>query len=255
MRKQTVKPYPKWLCQLDTVDSTNNYAIKLIEDGMAQHGTVVWALEQTAGKGQRGRKWETEPGQNIMMSLVIEPHKALASNPYHLNMLIPYVMADYFARRYQYWQVQIKWPNDIYINAKKSAGILIENIFRGSQWSYAIVGIGINVNQTAFPEHLSTATSLQKESGLAFDLLDIIQDLRAGILNLLMQYGQQPFEHFVQAYNCILLGRGQRMRFRLRDDDEIFEATVLEVDAEGLLHLQTAHGLFKCASGSLQWLF
>ncbi len=166
---QTVKPYPKWLYSLDTVDSTNNYATKLIEDGLAHHGDVVWALEQTAGKGQRGKKWETIPGENIMMTLIVQPDKVLATNPYHLNMIVAHTLATYLKQIYAYWNVNIKWPNDIFVNAKKAVGILIENIYRGSNWSHAIIGIGINVNQNLFPENLTNATSLQLQSGLVYD--------------------------------------------------------------------------------------
>lgn len=251
---QTVKPNPKWLYALDTIDSTNNYAISLLEDGMAHHGDVVWALEQTAGKGQRGKKWEARPGENIMMTLIVQPGQVLMTNPFHLNMIVANTITSYFKNIYSYWKVEIKWPNDIFINAKKTVGILIENVFRGSRWSHAIIGMGINVNQSEFPDHLTNATSLHNASGLRYELQEIITDLRAGILNQLLSEEQERFEQTRKIYNENLFDRGSIRRFRLRADDEAFEAKVLEVDEEGMLLLQTKEGLLKCASGSLQWL-
>lgn len=251
---QTVKPNPKWLYALDTIDSTNNYAISLLDDGMAHHGDVVWALEQTAGKGQRGKKWEAKPGENIMMTLLVQPGQVLTNNPFHLNMLVANTITSYFRNIYPYWNVTIKWPNDIFINAKKTVGILIENVFRGSQWSYAIIGMGINVNQDTFPEHLVNATSLLIESGLGYELKEIITDLRAGILNQLQGSDGGSFEKVRQVYNENLFGVGTFRSFRLSTDEDPFEAKVLEVDAEGMLVLQTQEGLLKCPSGGVQWL-
>jgi len=251
---QTVKPNPKWLYALDVIDSTNNYAIGLLEDGLAHHGDVVWALEQTAGKGQRGKKWEAKAGDNIMMSLVVQPGQVLGTNPFHLNMVVANTITTYFRNIYPYWKVAIKWPNDIYINAKKTVGILIENVFRGSQWAHAIIGIGINVNQSEFPEHLANATSLHNASGLRYELKEIITDIRAGILNELQLSNGASFEKVRAAYNEHLFGAGSTRAFRLSNDAEVFEAKVLEVDEEGMLLLQTKEGLLKCASGSIQWL-
>lgn len=251
---QTVKPYPKWLHALDTVDSTNNYATRLSEDGSAHHGDVVWALEQTAGKGQRGKKWEASPGENIMMTLIVQPDKMLTMNPYHLNMIVAHTLCTYLKQVHAYWKINIKWPNDIYINAKKAVGVLIENVFRGSAWSHAIIGIGMNVNQVLFPESLTNATSLQKESGMVYDLLEMIRDIRAGILNTLNGYRQQDMETIRSLYNAELLGRGKMTHFRWNGTDETFKAEVIMVDDEGLLHLRTANGILKCSSGSLQWM-
>lgn len=251
---QTVKPNPKWLYALDTIDSTNNYAISLLDDGLAHHGDVVWALEQTAGKGQRGKKWEAKPGENIMMTLMVQPGQVLTTNPFHLNMLVANTITSYFKNIYPYWKVAIKWPNDIFINAKKTVGILIENVFRGSQWSYAIIGMGINVNQDVFPDHLVNATSLRNESGLSYDIKEIITDLRAGILNQLQGSDGESFEKVRKTYNENLFGLGSIRTFRLSTGEETFEAKVLETDAEGMLVLQTKEGLLKCPSGGLQWL-
>jgi BirA family biotin operon repressor/biotin-[acetyl-CoA-carboxylase] ligase len=249
----TVKPSPKWLHHFDTIDSTNNYAIKLIDDGLAQHGDVVWALSQSAGKGQRGKVWETKAGENLLMTLVITPPAALAQSPHHLNMLVAQTIAYYFQQLNPFWQLSIKWPNDIYLNAKKTAGILIENIYRGANWSHSIVGIGVNVNQSEFPMHLHNATSLTKCSGLRYDLLELLTDIRAGILNKLHHYNGERFTAILDYYNQHLFAKDTIKNFQLKEGDETFEAKVLFVDPDGFIHLETENGILKCSSGSLIW--
>lgn len=254
MSKNTVKANPNWLHYLPTVDSTNIYATGLIEDGLAQHGDVVWALDQTAGKGQRGKKWETRPGDNVMMSLIVQPNKALAAFPAHLNMIVAATIARYFETLDPDWKVCVKWPNDIYVNDKKAVGILIENIFRGMNWMHAVIGIGINVNQEAFPEELNNAISLKMASGRSLDLFELINDIRNGMLNELIYYSPASFIQTLKAYNEHLYLRGQQLTFTHLERQEDFAATVKEVLADGTLVLQTADGQSTAYTfGSLHW--
>lgn len=253
MAINTVKPYPKWLYQFVTIDSTNNYAIQLIDDGLAHHGDVIWAFSQTAGKGQRGKVWETNPGENLMMTLIVTPQQSLVQHPHHLNMIVAQTLAFYFQQLYPNWQLNIKWPNDIYINAKKTAGILVENIFRGSNWSHSIIGIGVNVNQKQFADHLTNASSMTIASGLHFDILELLTDIRAGILNNIQQYNHQRFEEALAYYNAHLFSKDKLMHFQLNEGAEEFEAKVLFVDEDGYINLETKNGMLKCGSGGLIW--
>ncbi|WP_158605863.1 biotin--[acetyl-CoA-carboxylase] ligase [Taibaiella sp. KBW10] len=254
MSINTVKAYPNWLHYLSTVDSTNIYATALLEDGLAQHGDVVWALDQTAGRGQRGKKWETKPGDNIMMSLIVHPNKALAEFPAHLNIIVAATLVRYFNTLYPYWKVSVKWPNDIYINDKKAVGVLVENVFRGMNWMHAIIGIGINVNQSGFPAELPNATSLKVASGQSFDLFELINDIRTGMLNELIYYSPARFLNTLQTYNEYLYLRGERILFTHLKDQKDFYALVKAVSADGMLVLETADGQESTyAFGTLQW--
>ncbi len=129
-----------WLTYLDIVDSTNNYAMQAIQDGLAQHGNVIMAHHQSMGKGQRGKQWQSIAGESVAMSLILN-HETLV-DIFYLSFLIPvavrHVLQDYMPE----CQVCIKWPNDIYVNDKKIAGILIENVFRGMTVKHSVIGVG-----------------------------------------------------------------------------------------------------------------
>lgn len=249
----TVKAYPNWLHYLPTVDSTNIYATKLAEDGLAHHGVVVWALDQTQGRGQRGRQWATRPGENVMMSLIIHPPAPLAQSPAHLNIMVAATIARYLQTIAPETTVAVKWPNDIYINDKKAVGVLIENVFRGMQWTNAVIGIGINVNQTEFDPQLTRATSLKVVSGRDYDLFEIINDLRSGLMNELIFYKAETFKHTLQQYNQFLYKRGTTVRFTHIPDDREFSATVIAVTGDGTLLLEEDAVMQSYPFGSLHW--
>jgi BirA family biotin operon repressor/biotin-[acetyl-CoA-carboxylase] ligase len=116
-----------------------------VHAGMAKHGMAYMALTQTAGKGQRGKTWDSAPGQNIAMSLVLEPKSIQLSQQFCLNMAIASCCRSFFDQ-YAGGNTLIKWPNDIYWNDRKAGGILIESVIAASasdNWKWAVVGIGI----------------------------------------------------------------------------------------------------------------
>ena len=135
--------------ELLTVESTNNYAMGLARAGMAQHGMVVFTHEQTKGKGQRAKEWLSQTGQNIAMSIIIEPSKLKVSGIFLLSMMTAVALQEFFGN-FVADETKIKWPNDIFWRDRKAAGILIENLWQGSEWKFTVIGIGINVNQTDF---------------------------------------------------------------------------------------------------------
>jgi len=246
------KKYPSWLLYYDTIDSTNICATQRINAGMAQNGDVIWAGHQQKGRGQRGKAWEDEPGVNIAMSLIIKV--SLPGSKFALlSMVVAHIVEQYLARLFPDWQTAIKWPNDIFINDKKASGILIENIWKGPVWQYSIIGIGINVHQTVFPPELLHATSLALESGMTFDLQEIITHIRSGILNLLPQLEQQEQE-IISAYNQRLFRRNREVTFLHIAEQRKFQAFVQEVDQEGKLILLTSTGIERYEFGSIQWI-
>src|SRR5215210_6618050 len=135
---------------LPSVDSTNNYAMAQVHAGLARHGFVYSTLQQTAGKGQRGKTWSTDSGSNITLSVVLEPSGLNYAKQFFLSAAVALACLD-FTRIYAGEKTKIKWPNDIYWSDRKAGGILIENVLKGEEWKHSIVGIGININQTLFP--------------------------------------------------------------------------------------------------------
>lgn len=141
---------------LASTDSTNEEAKRRISD--IDNLSVVSALEQTSGKGQRGNQWYSAPGQNLLFSIVLKSPSLVAKNHFALNEMAALSVTD-FLSAYGI-KAEIKWPNDIYVGEKKICGILIENSFLGNAISSSIIGIGLNINQRNFNVSLPNPTSL-----------------------------------------------------------------------------------------------
>ena len=172
-------PIGRAFIELESVDSTNNYAMAQVHAGSASHGTIFFAHEQRAGKCQRGKIWASAPGENIMMSVVLEPVFLPITDQFPLSAAVALSCRDLFIRYAGIEQTAIKWPNDLYWRDRKAGGILIENAFRGDRWLFAIAGIGVNINQVQFPESLQTPVSLRQITGLAFDAVNLSRELGA----------------------------------------------------------------------------
>ena len=152
---------------LDTIDSTNTEALRRLAELPSM--TVLAAREQTAGRGQRGNTWFTEPGKNLTFSIVVKfaEGQLHASQVHWLNYLMSDVVSM-FLRSYGI-DCTIKWPNDVYVQRRKICGILIENTLKGEWVDAAVIGTGININQREFPQ-LANATSLVRCYGQEQDL-------------------------------------------------------------------------------------
>jgi BirA family biotin operon repressor/biotin-[acetyl-CoA-carboxylase] ligase len=160
----------KKIIHLDTVDSTNNYTANLQKEGKIQHGTVILAGEQSAGRGQRGASWTSSAGENLLLSIYLAPDNLSVVDQPALTHFISLSLID-FLRKIGI-SGKIKWPNDIYVNDQKIAGILIENSIRSSRISETIIGVGLNVNQTVFDG--VNATSIKIQSDQHFQLNDVL---------------------------------------------------------------------------------
>ena len=204
-----------WLGQklycLEETDSTNIQAKRLAEEG-APEGTLVIADMQSAGKGSRGRCWESPKGTGIFMSAVFRP-KLLPVKASMITLVAAYSIASELRKTYGL-DVKIKWPNDIVLNRKKIVGILTEMSSEMDFIHYIVTGIGINVNMEKFPEELADkATSLYMESGTRFQRAK----LAASFLNRMEkdyeQFAAQGSLAFLKdAYNEMLINRGETVR-------------------------------------------
>lgn len=255
---------------LDRIDSSNNYAMAAARAGTAVHGQAFFALEQTNGKGQRGKTWTAEPGKNIMVSLVFDPSSLsdLAQNPLgvnetksvdqqanHLNPIvlnwIVALAAAQLLEKYAVENVSIKWPNDIYWRDRKAAGILIENNFEGTTWKHAIIGMGMNINQTSFGETATRAVSLKQISGRDHDPLSLTRiwiTLLDQWLKLFFRFGTD-FIH--QGIEKNLFGIEQVYTFQ--SGTRVFSGTVLGVSKAGNLRIKhTEEEDF--AHGTIEWI-
>lgn len=155
------------IIRLDEVDSTNTFASRFIKNDNAEEGTVILAEYQNKGRGQKGSNWESEKGMNLTFSFILRPEFLEAQKQFYILMSVSLGIVDVI--NLLGVKSFIKWPNDIFINNRKTGGILIENYLFGNKISATVVGVGINVNQTLFAYAGSQATSLKIETKLDFD--------------------------------------------------------------------------------------
>lgn len=236
---------------LDSVDSTNNYAMARINEGMAQHGMAWYAHEQTEGKGQRGRQWHSEAGSNILMSMAIKPLASFADNPFYLSTLVAET-CNSFLRKISGEEFFIKWPNDLYWRDRKTGGILIENKYYGSQWQWAVIGIGINVNQEHFDDQARLATSLKMVSNKEqYNPLTLARELQEFLLEKINLFDAANIAGLLHDYNLVLYKRGSIVK--LRKENAVFSTCIEAVNAHGqLLTKDSIERIFNF--GEVQWM-
>lgn len=219
-----------------------------IHDGKAGHGIVYQALEQTAGRGQRGKTWVTGRNMNIALSAVLEPGNVLPVGSFLLGAATAVAVRSWLENHIS--GSMIKWPNDIYMHDKKIAGILIESIVRGNKWNYAVVGIGVNINQPQFGPELNNATSLNMLTGQTYDIIILGRKLCEHLEEQWQLLQREP-EQVMDTYNRHLFRKNMPVRFK--EDNRVFTATVKRVDASGELVVTNGEDEMNIAQG-IQWL-
>ena len=241
--------------ELQSIDSTNNYARLQVHAGLARHGMTVFTHDQTAGKGQRGKNWVSEKGANIMMSVLIKPYPLILSQQFHLNVCIATALHEFFSH-YAGDDTSLKWPNDLYWQDRKAGGILIESIVvsresGGSDWQWAIAGIGININQTVFPSFLSNPVSLKQITGKNFDAPGLAKEL-CGILDKnFMSLTKGNFQKIYQYYLDHLYKKDRKVM--LKKNNRVFEAMIRSVTPAGKLIVE--HGIEEEFDfGEIEWV-
>ncbi len=233
---------------LPRIDSSNNYAMAMAHTGLANHGTTWFANEQTHGKGQRGKTWIATPGENIIQSVLLDPSLLSITKTFHLSVVISLACYDLF-KKYAGDTTSIKWPNDLYWNDRKAGGILIENNYRGDVWCWAVVGIGMNINQPPIAE-LPDAVSLLQITGKRGDAVALGKELCLSIDKRMHLY-QESISSTMSSYNEILYKRGKKVR--LRKDNFVFETTISGVTDNGqLVTLDSVERFFEF--GEVEWV-
>jgi BirA family biotin operon repressor/biotin-[acetyl-CoA-carboxylase] ligase len=215
---------------LNTVDSTNNYAMGQVHAGLAKHGMLWFTNNQTAGKGQRGKTWAMEKEKDIAMSLAIEPACLQISDQFHLNAAVSLCCFEFFSG-YAGDETKIKWPNDLYWRDRKAGGILIENVLQGKIWKWSVVGIGININQTKFDNSLNNPVSLKQITGRSFNTIDLAKELHALLMKNLAEL--QTADAVLERYNEHLYKTNKKVT--LKKGGAKFETVIKEVSASGRL--------------------
>ena len=190
------------IIHLTSVDSTNNYAAKLLKENLLSSGAVILADVQTAGKGQRGAKWEAKAGENLLFSLVLRHVNMSVGDQFVLNQLSALAITDFLGKIGI--SAKVKWPNDVFVDDKKIAGILVETNVSGSHIKDAIIGIGLNVNQSNFNE--LRATSIFLEKGSLQTINEVLHEVLKGFSSWWLMFQKEGKDVLLHHYLENLLG-------------------------------------------------
>jgi len=203
------------LIELSTIDSTNIYAMGQIKEGLAKSGSCYTADFQTHGKGQHGRVWESSKGQNLLCSYILEL-KTLdtlknwtPTDQIGFSAAIALGARAFFAA-FAGEATKIKKPNDIYFRDRKAGGILIENLVRGKEWTWAVIGIGMNMNQSSFSSAAvnsvsSNPISLQEITNKSWNVKQMQQHLSDALNIAIQDWLIKGDEKTVEALNALCI--------------------------------------------------
>jgi BirA family biotin operon repressor/biotin-[acetyl-CoA-carboxylase] ligase len=233
-------------------DSTNNYATQQIREGLALHGNAWFTSHQTDGKGQRGKRWESENGKNLAISIALQHSNQLNDSHFVFNMFIANTCASFFEGLLGQ-EISIKWPNDLFINDRKAGGILIENVIRGKVWQWSVVGIGLNLNQTSFSPSAGRPLSLTQLTGKYYDPELTAREVHSYLMTSLPNFLNANVEAVLNAYNNRLYRKQEMVSFKKAD--EVFLGKILGVNAQGFLMVETGGVQNTIQFGEVEWLF
>lgn len=227
---------------LEETDSTNNY-VRQFNTPEEDQAILVATEFQTAGRGQKGNSWESEPGANLLFSILIHPAFIPASHQFCISEAISLAVvkaaAELSAEEHRS-SFAIKWPNDIYWNKKKIAGILIENELKGSGIERCVIGVGLDVNQKEFVSNAPNPASLYNINGKETDkevLLELLMDKFMDYYQKIRECGADCLH---EEYMSMLFRRTGMHRYK--DENGEFMARISQVEQSGRIILTTQEG-------------
>lgn len=224
---------------LSETESTNTYLSSILRHEQLPEGTAVRALNQIAGRGQSGSKWESEAGKNLLISFVFYPNFIAPRHVFDLNKAFTVAVYD-FVKHWLKSDVSIKWPNDIFRKRKKIAGILIENSMSNAVVNHSVLGVGLNVNQQEFPQWLPHAGSFSSATGKFYDLEDLTRSLCSFVESRYLQLKRGDLGGINQDYQSNLFLAGEWSSFNSAGGT--FTGRILSVDDEGRLIIEMPDG-------------
>lgn len=232
----------------ETIDSTNAEATRQAESSCG-HGALIVANHQQAGRGRRGRSWESPAGTSIYMSLLLKPD----INPNNASMLtlVAALAVSRAISQITGKPAGIKWPNDIVMNGKKVCGILTEMSAQFDYVNHIVVGIGINVNTELFPEEIAhMATSLLLETGKRINRAELIEAVCEQFEEVYATYMEtQDLRNLVKEYNANLVNMHQNVK--VLDPKEPFEGRAMGITPRGELMVDTWESRKLVSSGEV----
>jgi BirA family biotin operon repressor/biotin-[acetyl-CoA-carboxylase] ligase len=225
--------------KLPKVNSTNTYLTQLAKS--LPEGSIVWAVDQTNGRGQHTNKWNSEPGKNLTFSIVFHPVFLSAYQQFYVSKVVALAVSDFISLYTD--KVSIKWPNDIYVDHQKIGGILIEHVIEKTFIKQTIAGIGVNINQGKFPGNLPNPVSLTQLSGQKYNVEELLSEI---ILVLDYRYSMlknNELQTIDKNFNEILYQYLKPSKYI--SNDETFEGTITGVEATGELIIKDKTGKIR----------
>ncbi len=227
----------KNIIRLSEVGSTNNYAKQLVSD-QVENGTVVLAQFQSGGRGQAGKHWESEAGKNLLCSLILYPDFLNAGTQFIISKIVSLSIVELLEEECD--GVSIKWPNDVYVDNRKIAGMLIENSVKGMKLDSSVIGIGLNVNQEVFYSDAPNPVSLKQITGKEYALDNVLKRLLDHFWRWYAVLNCGDMDEIDRAYFKKMFGLGEWRRFR--KDGNLFEARIAGLGEFGQLLLEDRTG-------------
>ena len=169
------------ILHFDEINSTNVYLYDKMAENADIADTVVVAAHQTAGRGMDKNRWESEAEKNLLFSIALNVNYLEAENQFKISQAVSVAIVDTLSQFVDNQRLFIKWPNDIYFDDKKLAGMLVQNTIEGRMMGVTIIGIGLNVNQIEFSKDLPNPISLKMISGKDYDLENLLNLLVTNI--------------------------------------------------------------------------
>jgi BirA family biotin operon repressor/biotin-[acetyl-CoA-carboxylase] ligase len=229
------------------VESTNDLAIDLANQG-SPHGTVIIAEAQTAGRGQRGRRWITVPGSGLALSIILRPVRFITDDWIKYHALGALAVAD--ALDGYGLKAEVKWPNDVLLQGKKVAGILADISWEGERVEFIVLGIGINVCQDPQLEHRDFDPPAIAIEEVLHEKIDW-QELLKGILSSLGRwYLHLDQSQFVEAWLRKLAYRGEKVI--VHGKDEVLQGRIKGLTTRGALIIEGDEGVQEVQNGHVQ---
>lgn len=232
----------------DAVGSTNDIAMKWIESGASDFSLVV-ADQQTAGRGRMQRKWNTNPGSALAISLIL--HLTPEEVPY--ASLIPFLAAvsvtSALEQLYQL-QPQIKWPNDILLNGKKTTGILVESVWKDDSHVSVVAGIGVNITPASLPpgENMNLQpTCLEKAAGHTIDRWQLLSAILTCMNQWRLGIGKESLIDYI---NLRLAYKDKQVRIIENFGEEV-HGQLVGIDSSGALLIKSDSGILHINIGDV----
>jgi BirA family biotin operon repressor/biotin-[acetyl-CoA-carboxylase] ligase len=226
---------------LKEVDSTNSYLRQALSKSTPlPEGTVIMAENQYSGRGQTHNVWHSEPGKNLTFSILLNPRFLDVQRQFDLNIAVSLALNDVL---YSYFghNALIKWPNDSYVCDEKIGGMLIENLIQGNQIKHAIIGIGLNVNQTIFPSILQNVTSFKKILHTDYDLNALKNEICRSVEARYLQLKAGKYEMMHSEYIDKLYRLNSWAYYRI--NGQAVAGRIAGVNVHGFLQVETESGL------------